>query len=55
MDGPKGEELDGLKEGNWTAIRDESRRSKKDRRVKSIMVTKIGDKFGMLVTNQITN
>ena len=26
---PKGEKLDGLKEGNWTIIRDESRRSKR--------------------------
>ena len=35
MDGPeikkwtKGEKLDGLKEGDWTVIRDESRRSKR--------------------------
>ena len=40
---------------SWTVIRDERRRSKNDPRIKSMLVTEIGDKFGMLVTSQVTN
>ena len=60
MKGPKGEKLDGLKERNWTVIRDESRRCKKIEglnrcRWRKLVIKCVDDKFGMLVTSQVTN
>ena len=55
VDGSKTIKMDDTKTKNWAVIRDESRRSKNDPRIKSMLVTEIGDKFGMLVKSQVTN